>query len=200
MSIKQKLTAAAALGSLAASAFAPVSAFAANNVKVNNNGRGSENTVRIKDKKKTKVSQYNSTIVGTFVGLFSNTGGNKANDNGGSGAVDLDTGNVTNNVTITVDGGSNTATLPDCGCDEENNDVTVNGNRRNSTNTVRISSKSKTVVEQGNETVVESAIVTGSNTGDNQANDNNGGGEKSINTGNVSNTVGITVTGSTNEL
>lgn len=76
------------------------------NVTVSDNGSNTTNTVRVKKVKKQKVKQRtrtSATVVGTLVGT---TGTNDANDNTGSG-TDVDTGNVTNDATVDVAGGSN---------------------------------------------------------------------------------------------
>ncbi len=78
-----------------------------NDVLVAGNGVGSNNTVRVKKVKKSRTKQRNqtqATVVGSVVGT---TGSNESNGTTG-GTVEHDTGNVTNDVTVDVAGGSNT--------------------------------------------------------------------------------------------
>ncbi|MBI2031179.1 MAG: hypothetical protein HYT08_01055 [Candidatus Levybacteria bacterium] len=83
-----------------------------NDITIQGNGVGSHNTVIAVNKSKTKVSQFNGTLVvnGTYVSQ--NTGGNTANGNTGSGNVTVDSGNANSTVTNTTTTGGNTLNLP----------------------------------------------------------------------------------------
>lgn len=202
MNIKQKLTTAAVLGSLAVSVLAPAASFAAENtVKIKNNGRNSDNKVKVVNKKKTKVEQSNTSVVTTLIGTISNTGGNDVKDNTGTGDKTVTTGNVVNNITVTVEGNTNTADVP-CLCDEgeDTNSAVIRDNGRNSDNKVKIKNKKTVKVTQSNVSIVTTAIGTASNTGGNDVEDNTGAGDKTVDTGNVNNTIDATVEGSTNTL
>lgn len=195
MNIKQKLTSAAIIGAMMASVVAPAS-FAATKVKIRGNGAGSFNKVKMWKKNVNVTHQSNTTIVGTFVGIGANTGGNSANGNTG-GNVDTDTGNVTNTVDVSVTGNRNTDSSQPCGCDEGNTNVTIEKNGAGSVNVVKLGSANVSWTNQSNTTVVGTGVLTLSNTGLNSANGNTGG-STTTDTGDVDNTVNVTVGGSTN--
>ena len=78
-----------------------------NDITIQGNGARSTNTVIAVNKSKTKVSQFNGTLVvnGTYVSQ--DTGGNQANGNTGGGNVDVDSGDATSTVTNTTTTGGN---------------------------------------------------------------------------------------------
>lgn len=202
MNIKQKLTTAAVLGSLAVSVMAPAASFAAeNNLKIKNNGRNSDNQIKVENKKKTKVEQSNTSIVTNIVGTFSNTGKNDIKDNSGKGDATITTGNVVNNINVTVEGNTNTADVP-CLCEEDDNlnGLVIKGNSRNSDNKIKVKNKKSVKVSQSTVSIVTNGVFTASNTGDNDIEDNTGKGDKTVDTGNVTNNVDVLVEGSTNTL
>lgn len=198
MSIKQKIGAALAIGSLAASVLAPVSAFAAN-ITIDGNGTGSTNNAAVIKASKSKVKQKNITLVGTGVVAVSNTGGNQTNNNTGGGNS-ITTGNTTTTTTVNVAGGTNTNTGGNCCCDgqETTNTIDIIGNGSDSNNNALIVDVCKHKVKQKNVTVVETSVLAVSNTGGNTANGNTGPGTNDIDTGNTSTTTNVTVTGSSN--
>ncbi len=202
MNIKQKITSAAIIGSMAAAVMMPAASFAAEkNVTIKNNGKNSDNKVKLVDNKKTKVKQSNTSIITTFIGTISNTGGNKASGNTGKGNVDITSGDVTNNITVSVEGNTNTADIP-CLCEENGNDVdaTISGNGKNSKNKIKVKGNKTFKVSQSTVSVVTTAIGTASNTGKNKANNNTGAGDKEIESGDVDNTIDVSVEGSTNSI
>lgn len=202
MNIKQKLTTAAVLGSLAVSVMAPAASFAAeNNVKIKNNGRSSDNKVKVENKKKTKVEQSNTLVATNIVGTFSNTGKNDIDDNSGKGNATITTGNVVNNITVTVEGNTNTADVP-CLCEEDDNlnDLVIKDNGRHSDNKIKVKNKKSVKVSQSNVSIVTNVVGTASNTGGNEIEDNTGKGDKTVDTGNITNNVDVLVEGSTNTL
>lgn len=175
--------------------------FADVTVDVSGNGENSSNTVYVKNKCKTEVTQSNVTAATINLDVKGNSGENKANGNT-DGNVTIDTGNVTNDVTVDVTGGDNTAVVPACCCDESGNtltDVVVSGNGKDSTTDVTVRNKKKLKTSQSGTTA---ATVTGKvkgKSGKNKAK-NNTGGTVDVLTGNVDNTVGVTVTGGSNTL
>lgn len=199
MNIKQKLTSAAIIGAMMVGVVAPAS-FAATKVKIKKNGAGSTNTAVVVSKKKTTVNQYNGTAVVNLVGVFQNTGGNKANGNTGDGSVDVNSGNATSTVTNTTTTGGNDATVNPCGCPEGNTDVVIRGNGAGSDNTVIVVNKSKTEVDQTNETLVVNGVLVAQNTGGNSANNNTGDGGVGVDSGNATSTVTNTTTTGGNTL
>lgn len=198
MNIKYKIATAFATGTMMAAMVVP-SAFAANNVTIQGNGKNSDSKVKIADKNTTTVVQGNLTVVGTSVVVLANTGGNKANGNTGSGDKSVNSGKVTNKVGVTVGGNTNTATLPtSCGCDTGDNDITVQGNGKNSNNKVKVVNKNETTVIQGNASIVLTGVFLDANTGGNKANGNTGDGDITVGSGKVKNTVTVDVEGNTN--
>lgn len=198
LNIKTKIAAASASAIILSSLFSS-GAFAANTIDISGNGNGSTNGAAVIKVSKSKVKQKNRTIVGTNVTSIANTGGNKTNNNTG-GDVDSKTGDVKNDVGVTVVGGTNTNSGENCCCDGQGdgtNDVTISGNGNNSTNGVLILDICKHKVFQKNTTIVGTNVTTVSNTGDNQTNGNTGGTTGS-DTGNAETTVMVDVTGSSN--
>lgn len=197
MSIKQKLTAGIVTAAMFASVMAPMSHAAT--VKVKGNGAWSKNVVAGLSVNVKKVNQGNFTMGNTAVVSGANTGGNKTNWNTG-GTTSSGTGAATSKVTVSVTGGGNTATVPDCGCQNNgNHDVVVSGNGAGSTNVVLGADVNWTQVSQENATVANTFVVSGANTGNNQTNGNTGGGATTT-TGNANSTVGVTVDGGNNVL
>jgi len=202
MNIKQKITSAAVIGSMAAAILMPASSFAAeNDVKIKNNGRNSDNKVKIVNKNKTKVEQSNTLVVTNMIGTISNTGGNTVKDNSGKGDKSVETGDVTNTITVNVEGNTNTADVP-CLCEEDDStsDAVISDNGRNSDNKIKIKNKKSTKITQNSVSIVTNVIGTASNTGENSVKDNTGAGDKTVDTGDVDNTIDVTVEGSTNTL
>lgn len=76
-------------------------------------------------------------------------------------------------------------------------DLEISGNGVNSTNKIIVNNSNSTNVGQTNEMVVETEIVSLALTGGNKANSNTGG-DVSIDTGNASSTVNVSVLGGSN--
>lgn len=199
MNIKQKLTSAAIIGAMMASVVAPAS-FAATTVKVKKNGAGSTNTAFVVNKKKTTVNQYNGTAVVNLVGVLQNTGGNKANGNTGGGKVNVNSGDATSTITNRTTTGGNDATVSPCDCPEGDMDVVISKNGAGSTNTTFVVNKSKTEVDQTNETFVLNGVLVAQNTGGNSANGNTGDGGVDVDSGNAGSTATNTTTTGGNQL
>lgn len=197
MSIKQKIGGAIAIGSLALSILAPVSAFA-DSVTVQGNGADSTNVAGILNVNATSVSQTNATVAITLVSSTASTGGNNANGNTG-GDVKIDTGTATSTVNTTVGGSTNTANLP-CGCSGGPTDITVKNNGAGSTNVAGAANINLSRTRQRNITLAGTAVRSRARTGGNTANGNTGPGSVDVLSGNSSSTVTTTVTGSSNTL
>jgi hypothetical protein len=195
--LKAKLGGALAIATAFSGVIAPA-AFADTTVNISHNSSFSHNGVVVKNIKKTIVGQSNNSKVITGVGAVSNTGGNKASFNNG-GNTSITTGNVTNNITVSVGGSSNVANLPDCGCGAADTNVTIDNNGAFSHNHVFVKNKDVTVVGQSNNSFVATGVYVNSNTGNNSASFNNGG-TTGITTGNTDTTVNVEVTGGVNVL
>lgn len=173
--------------------------FAATTVKIKGNGKYSKNTVKVTNVDMTHVGQHNTTLAGVLVVQAGNTGKNKIKDTNGGDAT-IETGNVQNTATVTVTGGDNTATLSNpCGCEEGDTTVVIKNNGRGSTNTAEVTDVNITHVSQSNMTGALIGIIQLGNTGINEIKDTTGGdGDPLIDTGNVTNTATVTVTGGDN--
>lgn len=85
-------------------------AAATDTVTISGNGKDSTNTSTVKNKKKKVTKQTNGTVVGATIASKAKTGKNKANNNTGSGNVEVKTGDSTSDVMVAVDAPSNVAT------------------------------------------------------------------------------------------
>src|SRR5258708_26471671 len=124
--INAKLTAAVAVMTFVATAFAPIGA-ASTTVNITGNGAFSANHVHVHNSSNFNVTQSNDTLVATDVNTSSNTGDNTSDFNT-NGKSKIKTGNATTNVDVLVTGSSNTATDPHCGCQNSTTNVDVSGN------------------------------------------------------------------------
>lgn len=174
----------------------------AQNVVVKGNGAGSKNNVKVNETSKCKVKQENNTVSVTLVGSFANSGHNKVKGNTG-GSNSVKTGSANSNVKNTVSGGSNTAENPCCGCESANHDtdVKVQGNGKDSQNTVNVTSENEKVAKQSSNTVALTGVLSVANSGGNEVNSNTGkGATNSVETSNATSSVTNTVTGGGNSL
>lgn len=188
------------VGTLMLSAIVP--ALADTTVDVLGNGTGSDNYVKVKEKCVQKVKQSNTTNANITLDLSGNTGYNNANNNTG-GTQTVQTGDVDNTADVTVTGGENSASLPDCCCGEQEGgsqaNVTVADNGSNTTNTVRVKKVKKQKVRQRTRTNATVEGTLSGTTGTNDANSNTGTGTE-VNTGNVNNEATVDVSGGSNAL
>lgn len=192
----KKLSVGVATAALLGASFA-TSAFAAD-VTVSGNGDGSTNIVTVKDTCSNSVHQSNSTTVTTTANVTANTGGNEVESNTG-GSSSIETGNATAGASVTVDGGSNTATPASCcSCLEGGaSDVNVTGNGDKTTNIVTSTKKQKTKVTQKNKTKVTTTVNVKAKTGHNEIEKNTGSGSD-LTTGDAQSGVDVSVTAPSN--
>ncbi len=194
--LKTKLATGLVTATVLAGAAAP--AFAATTVTIKNNGALSQNGVSVVSASKTKVSQTNNSTVVTNVTTKQNTGGNASGYNVGGGST-INTGNATSTVMVGVTGGTNSATLPSCGCESGSTDVSIHGNGAFSWNGVSVMNLSKTKVAQTNNQTVMTNVGTAQNTGMNMSGFNVGGGGTTT-TGDTTSTTTVVVGGGSNTL
>lgn len=198
--LKFKLTTGLVTGAFLAGAVLPAGAFAATNVTVSGNGYKSTNKVVVKNTKKTKVSQTNTSVVSNSVGVTQNTGGNKANGNTG-GDVTVTSGEASATVSVTNTTGGNNLVWDNCGCVVPDTTVDISGNGSKSTNTVKVYNYDSTKVSQTNSAVISNSVGVTQTTGNNQANHNTNG-SVDVTSGDatadvtISNTTGDNVIGS----
>lgn len=201
LNIKSKIVASLTSAALVLGISA-TSAYADTTISVTDNGRGSVNTVTVDNSCYNKIKQKSNTYATNVVNVYQNTGGNEVKDNSGTGDVTITTGDATSSANITVSGGSNTATPPDCCACEEGGttDITVSDNLRRSINTVGVDNSKTTKVKQKANTYATNSVGVTQKTGRNKVKDNTGDGNKLVETGDTTSTVNITVTGGTNTL
>ncbi|MEK7550737.1 MAG: hypothetical protein AAB535_03050 [Patescibacteria group bacterium] len=196
-----KLTKKLAMGAISATiamgTFAPM-AFAAN-LEIIGNGVNSINTIVIANSSDCTVSQKANTNVEALIGASASTGGNTANGNVG-GTTSITTGNADAMATMTVNGGTNTATDPCC-CtpDPTTPTIEISGNGVNTTNDVVVANTKSSTIRQRARTSVGALVKAKAKTGKNTANGNVGTGT-TVNTGVSTSTTDLTVTGGSNTL
>ncbi len=200
--LKVKLTTGLVTAAFVAGVVAPAGAMASTNVTVSGNGADSTNKVKVKNVKKTKVKQSNTSNVTNAIGVSQNTGGNSANKNTG-GDVTVTSGNATATVTVTnMTGGNYLSWDAMCGCMMPDNTVDVKDNGADSYNKVKIVNYDSSYISQNNSATIVNSINVGQTTGDNKANKNTGEGTVEVMSGEahaeitVDNTTGDNVLGS----
>src|SRR3990172_10175842 len=123
-------------------------------LEIKDNGVGSHNLIVVQESSECTVVQGTETNVLAAVSASASTGGNSASFNTG-GNTTITSGNATATATMTVTGGSNTATNPCC-CDQDpcpaveggGGNVVISDNGAFSHNWVKKTSvKSSTVVQ-----------------------------------------------------
>jgi len=199
LTLKQKLSSGLATG-LFLAMVTSTGAFADVTVDITGNGRNSDNDVTLNAGQNHSVSQTNVSHVVNVVDVTNNTGNNTANDNVGSGDVNVKSGNATANVTVKNHGNENIALVNPCGCDMGDLDIIVAGNGRDSDNTVTVNKKNKSTATQTNVSNVLNAVSVKNKTGKNKANDNVGAGMVDVKSGNANATIKLKTHGGSNVL
>lgn len=179
------------LTSLAATSFASDST-------IHGNGDQSTNTIVVQDNCSNTVNQTSNTAVEADVVAGSSSGGNTVSGNTGAGDTTINTGDAKTTVNVSVTGGSNTSSLPDCCCNQNALDQTVSGNGTKSENTVVVTSSSKSKLTQTTNTVLSLGVLSLSKTGKNRVKNNTGKGDTTLTSGDSTTTVGVTVKGGSN--
>lgn len=192
-----KLVSGAAGAALFMATFAS-SAFA-EELKIVDNGAGSNNTITVTNTNICTVTQENKTKVEAIVVAGASTGGNTASSNTG-GDVTIDTGNATATATMTVTGGDNTATDPCC-CDQAvpPANQTIKDNGVNTDNIITSTNTNISTLSQKSKTKVRALVGAKAKTGKNKAKYNTGGSTE-VKTGNSDATADLSVTGGSNNL
>lgn len=193
--MKQKLVTGAAAAVAFGTLMVPMSHAAT--VTISGNGALSKNVVASLKVNATKVTQKSVTVANTTVVSTANSGGNDANGNIG-GSNSNKTGKAKSSVGVVVTGGNNTASVASCGCDTDGS-VEIKNNQALSTNIVLQGDVNLTKVKQKNVTVANTTVISTANSGGNDANGNIGGGN-SNSTDNANSTVGVEVSGGSNNL
>ncbi|QQG47724.1 MAG: hypothetical protein HY044_01385 [Candidatus Woesebacteria bacterium] len=178
------------LGLGAASTFLIAGSVFASNSSIDGNGAGSINTIVLKSKIHTLVSQSNEANFYNKVGIKLSSGKNKANKNTNSD-VTVGTGDSTALVDITNQANANSASDPSkscCPCQQSQLDPSIIGNGADSTNKIIVENKCSTTLVQSNDASISNNVWVSSSTGGNVA-DKNTGGSVSLKTGSSDATV-----------
>lgn len=157
----------------------PTSVFAGTTISIENNGESSSNEVTLERTQEETITQTNEGSVDNSVTEDQNTGGNEADGN--SGEVEIGTGDISTQTTITTDLNHSEAEAP-C-CETGGIDATISGNGAYSTNTVDITSAQTFTTNITNVANIKNSIDGSANTGRNTANRN--GGDVLIVTGDI---------------
>lgn len=173
------------------------SVFAENTIS--GNGAGSVNSISVYNSCSSSVYQSNNLSVGTVANVSANTGGSQVSGNTG-GDVTLDTGDATAGVSISVEGGSNSATAPDCCACQTESVNAIEGNGAGSVNTVKEKSHQRTSVKQKNKTSVSTVASVKAGSGKNKVKKNTGPGVVEVTTGDAVSGVEVDVTAPSNSL
>lgn len=149
-------------------------------VKIAGNGADSNNTVNLKTESEVKVDQDNDADFYNYVNGDAKTGNNDANKNNG-GDVTVETGDASVRVAASNWANANSARVGSSG-DSSSISLKILDNAADSDNDIVVEKKSKTKVDQDNNADFYNYVDADSNTGDNDANENNGGSVE-VNTG-----------------
>lgn len=195
--LMQKISVGLTTATLLGASFA-TSAFASAGATIDGNGANSTNVISLTNYCSSSVSQTNSTNVGTFANVTADTGGNKVEGNTG-GDSSITTGDATAGVSVTVEGGSNSAEPASCcSCLQGGSaDATISDNGTGTSNVVTDSNKQKTKVTQKTKTKVLTFAKVKAKTGDNKLKNNTGNGS-SVDTGSADAGLQVDVTAGSN--
>jgi hypothetical protein len=195
-----KLAAGAGAAFLATALFAG-SAFAAD-LEIKDNGALSKNTIEVVEVSECTVVQGTETNVMALVGASASTGGNSALFNTG-GNTTVQSGNASATATMTVTGGSNTATDPCCcekdPCEGGGYTAKISDNGAFSWNTIGQASISSSLIVQGSSTNVGAIVGAKAKTGKNKAWFNTGG-TTMVKSGSATSSSSLSVSGGSNNL
>lgn len=149
--------------------------FADSTITITGNGTGSTNTTTVASQQATVVDQSNSSTINNDVNSSSNSGGNTSSYNTGGG-VSIETGSAKTQTTISNTTNSNVANVDNCNCGTGNTDLKISGNGADTKNTIGAVLQNQTDLKQTNSADVNNDVNATSNTGENNANSNTGGG------------------------
>jgi len=177
------------------------SAIYASDVTISGNGAHSTNTVWTSTSCTSSVSQTNTMNVVTGVNSSANSGENSASHNTG-GDVAISTGDASSVVSVTVVGGGNEATAPNCcACTNNVTDLSIMDNGAKSRNKVKQSLTTTTLSSQKSKTNTTTSVNSKAKTGKNKVNGNTGSGSSiEVLTGASESSVEVGVVGGSNSL
>lgn len=147
---------------------------------VSGNGEGSTNSINFEETNTDTISQENNADINNNVDASAETGNNEANGN--SGETSIETGNIEEEITVINSGNSSQAEIGCC-ANEDPSSVSIEDNGSDSENNIGIMQDSSNKINIVNELQLTNNVSLYSNTGDNEANDNDGNVE--IQTGEI---------------
>lgn len=172
------------LGSLAAALLVVNQFFSfavfAQEFSVSGNGEGSSNSISYEVDRETQIYQTNSADIDNDVGIQAQTGGNEANNN--TGETGIETGDISEEIEIINSGNSSTAEIGCCEADEPSS-ASIEGNGADSDNSIKALDNSTQAIDIVNELKLNNNVSIHANTGDNEADDNDG--DVTIQTGTI---------------
>jgi hypothetical protein len=175
--------------------------FAANKVTISGNSSNTTNTVILTDMTMNMQKQKNIQNVDVSSSIGGNTGGNTIKNvttGGDMSDPSITTGNVKQKVDVSTTGGVNIGSGSPCGCQTPSNTIKISGNGGGSKNTASVNTMSMTSTSQKNISNVAVLSDLQGNTGGNKISNITGTGDNSISTGNVNQSVTVSVGGSVN--
>ncbi len=152
--------------------------FAATEFVIEGNGDNSQNSINYTQEKSETVQQSNEANIDNNVNQEANTGGNSASSNTG-GEVNIETGDATSNTQI-ENSGNHSVYESEC-CPNGDSSLVISGNGSGSTNNIGYTSNNTSKIIINNLMNTTNNISITANTGDNEADSNNG--DVSITTG-----------------
>lgn len=138
---------------------------------IENNGEGSHNNIDYNQTKSKTITVNHQAEVSNKSNINANTGGNKANSNGGN--VKIDTGNAYVQEKVSTITNLTSIRLLDC-CDSSGLSARIKGNGDASENNIRVSLDESILVYKTDYANIENHSNLDANTGDNSANKNMG--------------------------
>lgn len=158
-------------------------------IHVSGNGTRSDNNVDLEQNSSTAVFQDNDADIDNNVDVSSHSGWNRASDNTG-GDVEINTGDVDSEVSISSVANANLLNMGNGGSGNGDVEVHIMGNGSHSDSSIGLSLNKSVVVVQDNDADIDNNVDVHGSTGGNRANDNTSG-DVMIDTGDVDTTVEI---------
>lgn len=152
----------------------------AEEISVSGNGENSANDVSINVTSQSTLQQNNTSNITNNVSVNATTGDNNASSNTG-GNTNITTGNIA--INTTVGNSANNSTVNSSCCQGIGISGQISGNGEDSQNNIGYNLTNNSNVAINQQANITNSIFGGANTGDNQANGNNG--STSIQTGNI---------------
>ena len=172
----------------------------ATTIEVEGNGSHSTNTVHVDTSSSLTVDQHSDTTAITKVTTVLDSGHNSIDDQTGKGDSTIVTGMLKSATEVSVTGGSNTASVPSCGCSSHPLNLEIEDNGAGSHNTVENVAVVTTKYKQKTDTFALTDVYTKLTSGHNKISDGTGKGDSTILTGKGWQVTSVTVTGGSNSL